>query len=1005
VSDPATLRSVLKAISGDERVDWDATASGMTDADARSFLQELRVISQIAEAHAALPASSARVLAFRLAAGATWGALHIRGLIASGADGDVYRAYDERLQREVALKLLRRGSEDDQRVAHALEEARLLARVRHPNVVTVYGADVVDGVAGVWMDLIPGDTLQVLVARQGPFGDQEAAVVGAEICRGLAAIHHAGVIHRDIKAQNVMRETGGRVVVMDFSVSRNDAGDRSGLAGTPLYIAPELFTGAPASVSSDLYSVGVLLYHLVTGTYPASGSTVAEIARVHETQQASRLGKVQGLVPSPFTQAVDRALLQDPAARFASASEFEAALLAAIADRDADAAPRVTRRPRFWAAAILGVLLVAGATWQWIPRTGPSGLAGPGEARRWVLLSSFDNQTGDAGLDGVLEYALERELSASPSFRVASRARIDDMLQLMRRPVGSRIDRETAREVAVRDGNIGTVIDGRIERVGGTVVLSAAVIDVVSGAAIATVSEESTQGTALQPSIRELSNRLRDALGEASGSIRESERQLERVTTPSLTALRLYSESWAAGARDRWPAALTLAREAVQADSRFAAAHTWLAWALMRNQAGRDEFLAAAAQGEALSSTASDWERMWIRGSHFGLQGRNSEALAEFEALLRIRPDHFWAVNNLVLIHRRSGSDEKALGELTRLLELRPHDHNSLTLAFDTSRRLRRIEEAKAYANRIKARGLYNRGPSGDAWIFDAVVAWEASDTESLIRELQRLEGDARTYEQELRDAVLARTSMLWLAAGRPTEAASSLSSAGATADVRLARASIAYATGDFATARREALAAEILTVPAGGTNAAELIQSALTMWLVGRSGTAREARTLHDRLAPRSARAQEPQGSATVNTLAAEMAYVEGRMPEVVKRLSPQNGWNVLRDAINFRAAETLAEALARTGDISGSAKALERARASSYFGSMDTAYWQMRCQLRLAETYQQLGRLAEAEATTSDLQAILREAEPGFPLAERVKALLSKLRQAVTDSRRNER
>ncbi len=143
------------------------------------------------------------------------------------------------------------------------------------------------------MELIPGDTLQSLVASRGPFSAEDASIIGAEICRGLAAIHQAGVIHRDIKAQNVMREQNGRVVVMDFSVSRNDDVERPGLAGTPLYLAPELFAGAPASVSSDVYSVGVLLYYLVTGQYPASASTIADVARIHAERRSVGLRDVR----------------------------------------------------------------------------------------------------------------------------------------------------------------------------------------------------------------------------------------------------------------------------------------------------------------------------------------------------------------------------------------------------------------------------------------------------------------------------------------------------------------------------------------------------------------------------------------------------------------------------------------------------------------------------------------------------------------------------------------
>ena len=151
-------------------------------------------------------------------------------------------------------------------------------RLRHPNVVTVYGVDRHDGRSGVWMDFIEGDTLAALVEQRGSFGAQEALLVGVDVCRALAAAHQSGLLHRDIKAQNVMRESGGRIVLMDFGLGHETArGEPADFGGTPLYMAPEVFEGEPATVRSDLYAVGVLLFHLVTRSYPVEGSTLDEL--------------------------------------------------------------------------------------------------------------------------------------------------------------------------------------------------------------------------------------------------------------------------------------------------------------------------------------------------------------------------------------------------------------------------------------------------------------------------------------------------------------------------------------------------------------------------------------------------------------------------------------------------------------------------------------------------------------------------------------------------------
>ena len=191
----------------------------------------------------------------------------------------MFRAFDESLRRDVAVKLLRAsGRSAELLAAKVLNEGRLLARVRHRNVVTVHGVDTHDGRVGLWMEFIRGNTLEQLLERQGPFGGREASLLGQDLCRALAAVHAAGLVHRDVKAQNVIREEGGRLVLMDFGtgllLDDDEAVRASPVAGTPLYLSPEVLAGSDASPQSDIYSLGVLLFHLVTGSYP-------DVARGH----------------------------------------------------------------------------------------------------------------------------------------------------------------------------------------------------------------------------------------------------------------------------------------------------------------------------------------------------------------------------------------------------------------------------------------------------------------------------------------------------------------------------------------------------------------------------------------------------------------------------------------------------------------------------------------------------------------------------------------------------
>src|SRR4029077_3820250 len=249
------------------------------DESMQRIVRELKVIAAIADVHGggALCADdqpieaeghidrghqeNAAVVDSREEAPQTWGPLRMLERVSEGAFGAVYRAWDTRLDREVALKLLRRRDWSDAGdESFVIHEGRMLAQVRHPNVVTVHGADRIAGHVGLWMEFVHGRTLEDLVRERGPFGAGEATLIGLDLCRALSAVHRAGLMHRDIKTQNGMRGDGGRIVLMDFgtglehtSASNHEA---SSVAGTPLYMAPEILDGHEASIQSDIYSVG-----------------------------------------------------------------------------------------------------------------------------------------------------------------------------------------------------------------------------------------------------------------------------------------------------------------------------------------------------------------------------------------------------------------------------------------------------------------------------------------------------------------------------------------------------------------------------------------------------------------------------------------------------------------------------------------------------------------------------------------------------------------------------
>ena len=370
---------LVNAVLDGRPVDWDSAESSASSGDQRAQIRHFRTLAAIAALHRESEAPQTEMPA--AAKAEQWGPLRLLERIGEGSFGEVYRAWDTKLAREVALKLLRhRESTADWNEDRALEEGRLLARVRHPNVVTVFGADRIGDRVGIWMEFVRGRTLQQVLTAHGALSASEATAIGLDLCLALSAVHRAGLLHRDVKAQNVMREDGGRIVLMDFGAGREDLGERPvELAGTPLYLAPEVFEGAPATVRSDIYSVGVLLYHLVTSSYPVVGRTVAEIRDACSQRRRSWLRDHRPDLTDRFVQAVERALEFDPDLRYESVGAMESALARLVSASDSVAstpAPDTAaspsgiadpaslsslRRPWMAAAAFATATLVAAA--------------------------------------------------------------------------------------------------------------------------------------------------------------------------------------------------------------------------------------------------------------------------------------------------------------------------------------------------------------------------------------------------------------------------------------------------------------------------------------------------------------------------------------------------------------------------------------------------------------------------------------------------------------------
>ena len=342
-----------------EAVDWHALAQRARTDEERAQLRLLQVIRKIADLHrsTALPATAAPLLPSAAPEDSpamparAWGHYQLLEKVGSGTFGTVYRAWDSLLEREIAIKILHHG--DD------LAEAQTLAKVQDPNVVTVFGSELHHGRRGLCMEFVHGETLEDRLRAHGTVTAQEAVLVGQDVCRALIAVHRSGIIHRDVKATNVMRRSDGRILLMDFGTGRHiNLLDRptgpGNVVGTALFMAPEVLAEQPASPRSDVYSVGVLLYRLVTGKYPVEGRTLDDIRASHMFGKRVPATAHRPDLPAAFLEVLDCALAPDPQKRCASAGE----LLEMLAPIGLRAAPEARSRARDAARTAAGVALV-----------------------------------------------------------------------------------------------------------------------------------------------------------------------------------------------------------------------------------------------------------------------------------------------------------------------------------------------------------------------------------------------------------------------------------------------------------------------------------------------------------------------------------------------------------------------------------------------------------------------------------------------------------------------
>jgi tetratricopeptide (TPR) repeat protein/predicted Ser/Thr protein kinase len=611
-------------------------------------------------------------------------------LLGEGGMGSVYRARDREVNRIVALKVIRPELTGNVSILDRFKQELVLShQVTHKNVIRIYDLGAADGVKFITMEFVEGQDLRTLLHEKTKFSPEEAVEITQQICRALEATHSVGVIHRDLKPQNIMCEKSGRILVMDFGLARTVEGDgmtqTGALVGTMEYMSPEQALGKNLDQRSDLFTLGLIFYELLTGKMPfTAGSALASLIK-RTQERAAPVSDLDGSIPGALSAIVSKCLERDPALRYQSIKDV-------LNDLEGwqgktAAASLAFQSVRRWApsawpwiglmAAVL-VLAVVGIRYRDTIFKQTSSEKVPVKPEVSLAILPFRNASGDASLDWLgpsLADMLSTDVGQSARLRAISPDRLHQVLADLRITPGAAVDPTMVGRIA-QFTNADTVVWGQYARFGDQIRVDTTLQDLKHDRRVALkiegVSEKDIPGA-----VDRLAESIRQNLSVSPDILAELKASSYQPTSKSPEALRAYTQGVQLLREGKYLAALASLQAAAKSDPEFALAYSRLAET--DSALGYDKDAERVARKAVdLSQQLPATEKYLIEANHARIAKDSKKAIEMYEKLAQVMPNDLDVQYALGSLYLDQNDYDKARKAYAAVLKLDPKNLSAL---------------------------------------------------------------------------------------------------------------------------------------------------------------------------------------------------------------------------------------------------------------------------------------------------------------------------------------